>query len=336
MFKPLFVFVFLFSFQSQAEIKLNWILAYNPAIAQNINLINKTVENIKSKTKNRVIIQTMAMDSKTTGRNRMAIQGLESGNYQIAMLSSGGLASVKKKFGIFDLVGLLKSDEEIKKIFNSELENIIGYDLSLATKGKIKLLKLSYASRNQVLVSHKTLLDIKSLNGKTVFNSGDTMQNSLLKSLGLKLNDSVLISKTEEIDKILSDEIDVWNLDLYLLAMCMEKNKDLIKKINFVLETNHSLFNSALVTNIPKSKVSAEDLIVIESELKDYILKERTLAAEISANAKAQLIAKGVKWSKLSADDQRLLVKQEDILFSKNKQDYQPYVTMVMHILNRK
>jgi len=232
-----------------------------------------------------------------------AAERLNLGEYQMSQISISSLSRFGSSIGFLEAPFLFSDHPHAAEVFDGE----IGAEISeryLAQSKTIRPLAFTYSGGFRIMVSNERLSKVEDLIGlkaRIPFSSAHnvaadkSIRGLTLSSLGIS---GKLIGfkngAVSELDLFRSSEIN-FSEDHYSHYTRLYKKYGIVsRKMGYVLETNHSLFLTAIVVSQSfHQSLSKEHQEILEDEAQQLALRERTDSIAVDQAAKEWLQVSG-------------------------------------------
>ena len=315
--------------------KASWFVAHTPESPHLIQQAQEFAHRLEERSHGQLHLDLVFPKNSfiKDGNNfRDAIRMIGTNEAQISQISSTHLSLFDPQFQVFDLPFLFKSHEHAAKVFDGEIGDRIRSHFLEASGHVVRSLAFTYSGGYRVFVSNKRLSKASDLVGLRMQFYGpkadpsETLsQNPALTHLYTDLAFEMRPVMTNDhpeyfsqLDFFKNNDIDITEDHLSHFTRVYNKVGILRGKMDYVWETNHSLFLTSIVVNEKFFQSLPKDLqTLLKEEAQRLALLEREASIELDQNARQWLINSGYTVTKPTEKERNALIKESRDVYDK-------------------
>lgn len=301
--------------QAGSPIQIEFIMAHKPDNEDNVALIQEFADAISSRTNGEVeILPVHPGDGFANGApadsHRIALEAISSGNPAMAQVSVKRFDELFADLYPLDALnapGVFESHDHAAKVLDGDIGQDLLEVVSAGTNGKLRGLAFTYSGGFRNFISTVPLEKLADLDGLRV-RALSTLASELANQLGIETLADIRYRSVEWEEGMLDGSIELEEAENIRVTLFQRKNPKVVEQLKTILETQHSMFLTLLVTNSDTfSMLTAEQQAIFEEEAYSLALKERALSIQQAIDLKTDLQAKGVSFVSLSPEDRETL-----------------------------
>jgi len=230
------------------------------------------------------------------------------GEKEMSQVAVDRMTRINHKLDVLDMPLMFRGHEHAEKVLDGKIGKELLHAISTGSNGHIKGMGFTYSGGVRVIYGLQNLTSLSDLVGKKMRLRGGRAGQDMMDHLGLKFTFGPY--KDWFFKAHLNGEIDAEEVELNRVAAYKSSAPASFAKIQSVLETNHSLYLTALLVNGEFfNSLNAKQKQVLQEEIEKFAKDERNSSIEQAAASRESLMKDGIKINTLSPGDQRTLKK---------------------------
>ena len=309
------------------QVRAKWLVAHTPENQRLIEHARQFNAAILERTGGKVSFELVLPPEKQRDGNDFdwATDSVVKGDFQVSQISVGSLSRLDTGFQILELPYLFNNHAHAAEVFDGEVGQELR-DRFVAQSKTVRPLAFTYSGGMRVMVSNRKIEKIGDLVGMKA-----RLQNGLVPKAPGQTNVRLSTYRSLEIDAKpiafgpgVHSELDLFRKgyvefseDHYSHYTRLYKKYGLVPgKMGHVLETNHSLFLTAIVVNEAFYQSLSEDFRqILREEAQKLALAERADSIDIDRAAKEWLEASGFDVAIPSAEFQTEMKRKTEAVY---------------------
>ncbi|NQV93056.1 TRAP transporter substrate-binding protein DctP [Candidatus Kaiserbacteria bacterium] len=303
--------------------ELVFLMAHKPDNKDNVALIQDFADIVYKQTKGTVHITPLDPQYQTgvVGESAdtpiLALEDISNGTASIAQISLKRFPEVYPE--LFPLLALdalqvFRSHEHTAHVLDGDVGRDLLQMIDEHTDGKLRGLDFTYSGGYRNIFSTVPIHSLSDLKGLSMRNTR-LMSKELMDSLGIITLDTVDFRSSRWEEGMLDGSIELEEAENLRIESYRIQYPEIVKKIDTIVETNHSMFLTALVFNASQfDSLTSEQQAIVSKEARTLALKERELSIQQSIDSKERFQNEGVAFLSLNDADQKTLTEKSNAI----------------------
>lgn len=289
--------------------QLRWIVAHNPTNTEINQLLEQFASRIQKNTDGRVEVKIDFLGNEDKDRHHVGLSRVEEGQAEMSQVNVGVLYNYVDELQVLGLPYFFRNHQQVRNVIVGDLGAELLQKVNVGSKNKLHGLAFTYSGGMRVFYGGKkvqSLADLKKLTIPSPQEAGPSRDFfDLLHAKYVPYPES----RKQSVELHLNKAVDFEENELNRLAVLANDYPELLKKVKFVTETNHTVYLTAIIINAKFLESLGSELgDKVKAEVQWLADKERSLSIAQAEVSKAQLQKKGVSFVKLQPKAEALLV----------------------------
>lgn len=292
-----------------------FVVVHKESNKDNLQLISKFAKSVHEKTKGELEIKVVPFNSllpdslKKEPMNgfRWSISQVYGGQVEMSQIPVFNLSQLSNSMDVLNMPKIFKDHQHAKKVLDGSIGSELLQNLLNSSNQNIRGLAFTYSGGWRDIYTLKNVKSVKDLKGQKMLYRNANLADDFMHFMGIKIVGGFLTYK-EAVDSFFNGQRNAEEVEINRLAEIVVEIPALVKGIKAVLETQHSLFLTALVINEDFFKtLSKNSQKILQTEAQLLAHKERILSIKQEGENRELLRKMGIKFIQLSNEDQNMV-----------------------------
>ena len=291
---------------SDAKHKFNFLVAHKPDNADHLQLIREFARRVKAGTAGNVAIELSFSDAspqRTLGR---AMRQVYAGDVEMSQIPVNRFLEVSQELDVLDMPMMFRSHAHAHMVLDGEIGRDLMATVNRGSNGRVRGLAFTYSGGWRNIYSLKAIDSLADLQGMSMRVRSSRMNTEAMEHLGVDFFKELRwrqFYKKHMNGSLGAEEAETNRIMSYRAAV-----PEMVKKIDTVLETNHSLYLTMITINgAAMDRLSKEEQAVLQREANWLAQEERALSIRQEQEGKKVLAKEGITFRDISAADRKQL-----------------------------
>jgi TRAP-type C4-dicarboxylate transport system substrate-binding protein len=310
--------VSLFTSHAEAEQQtFAFLMAHKPDNDENVALIEAFADRVHERTAGAVTIVPVVPsypnlpngDPADVMKNALEdVNGGDAFMAQISVKRFNQLYPGLEPLDALDAPGVFKDHEHAARV----LDGAVGQDLldivRANSEGHLHGLGFTYSGGYRNIFSTTPIASLAELSGQTMRHLGSSLSDGVMEGLGIEMNADVKYATADWEESLAGGDITLEEAENLRIETYRHRFPAVTDAIKTVVETNHSMYLTLLVTNAGQfDALTPEHQAILAEEAQKLAIAERALSVQQAEEIKAHFTGEGVTFLTLTEAEEAVL-----------------------------